>query len=313
MVRVSGGTFRMGSDKHYPEEAPVASRHRRRFLDRPHAGHQPAIQGIREGDRPRHLRGDRARSEGLSRRAAAHALCRLAGVHAAGASGRSAQLEPVVEFPEGRRLAPSLWPEEQHQRPRQSSGRACRLFATRSLTRNGRARICRPKRNGNSPRAADSTARNSRGAMNSRPAAQHRANTWQGEFPARESQRRRFRAHVAGDGVSAERLRHPRHDRECLGMDERLVFAKARGRCAEGLLHSGKSARRARGGELRSLPAADQNSAQGFERRLASVRAELLPALSPGRASCGAGRYVDQSRRISMRQARSLWRTQLGA
>ena len=38
---------------------------------------------IRQGDRPRHVRRNSARSEGLSRRAAAYALCRLAGVLAA--------------------------------------------------------------------------------------------------------------------------------------------------------------------------------------------------------------------------------------
>ena len=59
------------------------SRDGRRLLDRPHAGDEPPVQGIRQGDRPRHLRRDSARSEGLSRRAAAHALCRLAGVLAA--------------------------------------------------------------------------------------------------------------------------------------------------------------------------------------------------------------------------------------
>ena len=35
--------------------------------------------------------------------------------------------------------------------------------------------------------------------------------------------------------------------------------------------------------------------------RLASLRAELLPPLPPGRAPCGSGGYVDESRRISMR------------
>ena len=79
-------------------------------------------------------------------------------------------------------------------------------------------------------------------------------------FPHAESLRRRLRAHLAGDGVSAERLRRPRHDRQCLGVDDRLVLAEARGRRAEGVLHSGKSARRRRGGELRPLPAADQDS-----------------------------------------------------
>ena len=75
-----------------------------------------------------------------------------------------------------------------------------------------------------------------------------------GRISAPESQRGRLRAHLAGDGVPAERLRRLRHDRQCLGMDHRLVFAEARGRCAEGVLHPGKSARRTRRRQLRPAP-----------------------------------------------------------
>src|SRR5262249_15266130 len=44
---------------------------------------------------------------------------------------------------------------------------------------------------------------------------------------------------------------------------------------------------------------------QSIERRFASLRAELLPPLSPGRASCRAGRYLDQPRRIQVRSAKT--------
>ncbi len=43
MVWIPGGTFRMGSDNHYPEEAPVHRVTVDGFLDRPHAGHQPPV------------------------------------------------------------------------------------------------------------------------------------------------------------------------------------------------------------------------------------------------------------------------------
>ena len=49
----------------------------------------------------------------------------------------------------------------------------------RSPTQDGLARSCRPKPNGNSPRAPALTAPSSPGATNSRQAA----NTWQGNFP----------------------------------------------------------------------------------------------------------------------------------
>src|SRR5271154_6236373 len=84
-------------------------------------------------------------------------------------------------------------------------------------------------------------------------------------------------------------------------MDCRLVVGKARSRRTQGVLHSAKSARRARGAKLRLLPAEHQNPAQGAQRRLAPMRAELLPPLSPGRAPCRAGRYVNKSRRVSLR------------
>ena len=71
------------------------------------------------------------------------------------------------------------------------------------------------------------------------------------------------------------------------------------------LLHPGKPARRSGGGQLRSAPARHQDSAQGDQRRLAPVRAELLPPLPPGSASCRGNRYVDESYRFSMHQARS--------
>ena len=65
------------------------------------------------------------------------------------------------------------------------------------------------------------------------PGGRQMANTWQGEFPQQNLCDRRLRAHVAGDGISAERLRPLRHDRQCLGVDHRLVVGEARRRCAE--------------------------------------------------------------------------------
>ena len=105
------------------------------------------------------------------------------------------------------------------------------------------------------------------------PGGKHMANTWQGEFPRQNLCDDGFERTSPVDRIPAERLRPSRHDRQCLGMDDGLVFAKARSRCAEGMLHSGKSARRTRGRELRPSPAEDQNSTQGAQRRLAPVRA----------------------------------------
>jgi hypothetical protein len=46
------------------------------------------------------------------------------------------------------------------------------------------------------------------------------------------------RANLAGRDVSAKRLRPLRHDRQCLGMDDGLVFSQTHGRCPEGVPYS---------------------------------------------------------------------------
>ncbi len=183
MVWIAGRHLPHGLGQALSGGSAGPSRHRRRLLDRSHAGDQRAVPPLRRRDRLRDLRRDRARPEGLSRRAAAHAQGRLAGVQPAEARGRPARLEPVVDVQVRRQLAAPLRSAQLDQRARRSSGRARRLSAMRRPMRAGPARICRPKPSGNSPRAAGSTVPSSPGATSSRPADAHMANTWQGDFP----------------------------------------------------------------------------------------------------------------------------------
>ena len=55
------------------------------------------------------------------------------------------------------------------------------------------------------------------------PGGRAMANTWHGEFPHRGS---RLPTHLASSSISAEWLRPLRHDRQRVGMDQRLVVAK---------------------------------------------------------------------------------------
>jgi Sulfatase-modifying factor enzyme 1 len=64
-----------------------------------------------------------------------------------------------------------------------------------------------------------------------------------------------------------------------------------------------KSSRRPRAGQLRCLPAAHQDSPKGPERRLAPVRAKLLPPVSPGCTARRADRYFHQSCWIPVRRS----------
>ena len=132
------------------------------------------------------------------------------------------------------------------------------------------------------------------------PAGKQMANTWQGAFPLSKPRAGRLRAHLACHVLPAERLRDLRHDRQCVGMDHGLLVDPTPDGCAQGVLRAAKSARRPGGGELRSLPARDSHSPQGAERRLALVRAKLLPSLPPGRAARRADRHIHEPRRVPL-------------
>ncbi len=133
------------------------------------------------------------------------------------------------------------------------------------------------------------------------PGGRHMANTWQGAISAREPRRRRLRAHLAGRNLSAQRLRPVRHDRQRVGVDHGLVLGPPRRGCAQSVLHSGKSARRQRVRQLRTVRTDGADSPQGRQGRLAPLRAELLPPLSPGRAPRAADRFGNEPRRLPLR------------
>ena len=240
MVWIPGGTFRMGSDKHYPEEAPahrvtvdgfwidrtpVTNRQFKEFVSA--TGHVTFAEIAPD---PKDYPG-----------ALPHML--YAGSLVFTPPPRPVDLRDWSQWwtvHEGRRLAPSLWAEEQHQRARQSSGRALSLTPMRSPTRNGPARTCRPRRNGNSPRAAASTARSSPGATSSRPAA----STW--PTPGRAS----FRAQNLDEDGYERTSPVTAFPPNGYGLHDMIgnvwewttdwYAPKHRGRCAEGVLHSAR-------------------------------------------------------------------------
>jgi hypothetical protein len=84
-----------------------------------------------------------------------------------------------------------------------------------------------------------------------------------------------------------------------------LVHLGASGRCAQSLLHFPENPRGGR--EMDSYDPrqpGDQDSAQGSGRRLASLRAELLPPLSPGGAPPPANRHVNRPCRLPKHRER---------
>src|SRR6185369_10092933 len=85
-------------------------------------------------------------------------------------------------------------------------------------------------------------------------------------------------------------------------MDLRLVFAESRNRRSEAVLPSAKFAAWQRGRQLRSSPARHQNSSQGAQGRLPSLRAQLLSPLPSRGASRRTRPHVGLSRRISLRR-----------
>ena len=135
------------------------------------------------------------------------------------------------------------------------------------------------------------------------PAGKHMANTWQGAFPHQNLAEDRFeRTSPVG---SFPPNGYGVHDMIGNVWEWTTDFWSTRhpARRAKSVLRAAESARRPGGGELRRLPAGDPHSPQGSQRRLASLRAELLQALPAGRAACRAGRHVHEPCRLSLCRA----------
>ena len=125
------------------------------------------------------------------------------------------------------------------------------------------------------------------------------ANTWQGEFPWRNSKDDGFEGTSPVGSVRTERLRAARHVRERVGVDERLLPDAARRRGRAPVLRAAKPAR-----ELAAVGRGDP--APRDQGRLSSLRAELLPSLPPGRETGRDCRHVDGPHRLSLRRSRRL-------
>ncbi len=135
------------------------------------------------------------------------------------------------------------------------------------------------------------------------PGGKQMANTWQGAFPQQNLKQDGFERTSPVRSFPPNGYGDLRHDRQCVGVDDRLLVDASPGRRAQGVLRAAEPARRPGGAELRPLPTGDPHSPQGAEGRLAPVRAELLPPLPARRAARRADRHVDKPCRLSLRGA----------
>jgi hypothetical protein len=173
LIFIPGGTFRMGSDKHYPEEAPV---------------HRVEVSGFWIDRTPVTNRQFKAFVRATGHKTFAEippdpksypgALPHMlyAGSLVFVPPRHPVDLKNFGEW--WRYLKDANW---RHPHGPKSNVNALDnhpvvhvAYSTLWLTPNGRARSCRPRPNGNTPPAVGSTAPSSPGAMNSRPAA----DTW---------------------------------------------------------------------------------------------------------------------------------------
>ena len=224
---IPGGTFAMGSEDHYPEEAPVHEATVEGFWLDEHpvtnleftrfvkeTGHVTVAEVVPEPDRY-----PGAKPELLF--AGSVIFQRSTGPVdlTTPTSGGRGCAGPTGTIPKARRA---------RCRARTSPRRARRLRGRRGVRSLGGQGAADARPSGSSPRAAVSTAPSSPGATSIMPNGSPQANTWQGEFPYENPLLDGYEG-TSPVGLPAERLWARGHDRQRLGVDDRLVHGRSRG------------------------------------------------------------------------------------
>ena len=283
------GTFQMGSRTSIPRSGPVHRVSRRRVLDRRAPCHRRRLPPVRARRRATsRFCGAAARSGRLSRRrsgccsfpARSCSARRRAGRPAAtSATGGSTCRARTGSIPRARAARSTAVTGIPVMQVAYDDAAAYADWAGKELPTEAEWEYA--ARGG-------SRARSSPGATRF-PEGKPMANTWQGEFPWQNLKLDGFEGTSPGRVVPAERLRPLRHDRQRLGMDDRLLHAAPPGRGREAVLRADEPACLERRGQLRSRRDDPAARDQGW---LSPLRSELLPSLPARRPQ---GEAVDTS------------------
>ena len=289
LVWIPAQTAVLGSDAHYPEEAPAREVTVDGFWIADASGDQRAVRRIRRRHRLCHGRrtpldpADYPGAPPENLQPGSMVFTRTAG---------PVDLRHINQWwtwTPGRVVAASARAALVAGQTGRSSRRAHRVRGRRGVCGVGGARVCPPRRNGRSPRGADSHARPTPGATTRR----RPVNGWPTTGTANSrGAPTRIRADLARRQLPAQRLRAVRHGRQRVGVDHRLVRR-----------HPGRRSV-LRGGQLRPAAAAVPGPAQGDQGRIVPVRRQLLPALPARRAPAADGRYGHEPHRLSLHPPR---------
>ena len=240
MVLVSGGTFRMGSDKHYPEEAPV---------------HRVTVDAFRIDKTPVTNRQFKEFVRATGHITVAELVPdpkdypgALPHMIYAGSMVFSPPKHPVDlrnwsqwwTFLRGANWRRPYGPKSNINVLGNHPVVHVAYADALAYARLGWTRICRRRRNGSSLPAVGWNKPNSPGEMNSCPVATIAPIPGRGEFPHQNLCNDGFARTSPVNDVSSERLWRIRYDRQRLGMDQRFLCARAPSGCIESVLHSRK-------------------------------------------------------------------------